>query len=89
MEPIRAVCTIQDLRKLEVINLCDGRRLGIVCDVEFDLCQGCICALLIPKKMQFCNLWKKDNLRYYRIPWCQIERIGDDTILVRWSEVVV
>ena len=29
---------ICDLREKEVINICDGERLGFVEDVEFDLC---------------------------------------------------
>ena len=33
---------ICDLKEKEVINVCDGRRLGFVEDVEFDLCSGCI-----------------------------------------------
>ena len=31
---------ICDLREKEVINICDGERLGFVEDVEFDLCTG-------------------------------------------------
>ena len=29
-------CYITDLNEKEVINLCDGARLGNVCDVEVD-----------------------------------------------------
>lgn len=87
MNPNKTICTLQDLRKLEVINLCDGRRLGIVSDVELDLCSGSICAILIPRKYDLFCWFKKDMKRYYRITWCQIERIGNDTILVRFEEV--
>ena len=60
--------------------------MGVVDDVEFDLCSGCICAILIPKKADLGEIFRKDFKRCYNIPWCQIERIGDDTILVRYDK---
>jgi YlmC/YmxH family sporulation protein len=83
MGQIQSVCSLDDLRRLEVINLCDGRCLGRVCDLEFDLCMGCITAILLPKRISFFEWFQKDVKKVCRIPWCQIERIGDDTILVR------
>lgn len=79
------LCTICDLRKLEVINLCDGCRLGIVEDVEFDLCLGNITAILLPKRKNIAEWIKFDCKNKIRIPWSQIERIGADTILVRFD----
>ena len=37
-----------ELREKEVINLCDGARLGTPCDFEFDVCDGKITALIVP-----------------------------------------
>ena len=39
---------ICDLKEKEVINVCDGRRLGFVEDVEFDLCSGCTLSYRVP-----------------------------------------
>ena len=86
MGQIKSVCTVSELRKLEVINLCDGRKMGSVCDVQMDLCSGCITAIIVPRKCDFWELFRKDGKRYAIIPWCDIERIGDDTILIRWKE---
>lgn len=36
------------LKCKEVVNICDGCRLGYVCDVELDLISGRIIALLLP-----------------------------------------
>ena len=36
-----------ELRKKEIINLCDGCRLGYACDFEFDICDGKILAIII------------------------------------------
>lgn len=75
-------CTLNDLRKLEVINTCDGKRLGCITDLLIDLCSGCIIAILIPKKIELNDLFCKKENRYIKIPWNCIERIGDDIILV-------
>lgn len=89
MSQIKSVCTFSELRKLEVINLCDGSRMGCISDVEFDLCLGNITAIMVPKKTDFSDLFKRDRCRNLRIPWCQIERIGDETILVRYEEACI
>lgn len=86
MSRIQPVCTFSELRKLEVINLCNGSRMGCIQDVEFDLCLGNITAILLNKKAEIGEIFIKKCKRYCRIPWCNIERIGDDTILVRFEE---
>ena len=69
-----------DLQEKEVINICDGRRLGYVCDISLDLCSGKICGLLIPDEGERWNFFSKE--RYFYVPWRCIKRIGDDIILV-------
>lgn len=83
MKPDKNRCTLNDLRSLEVINTCNGARLGCVCDIEFDLCSGTIQAILVPKRMEWNELFCKKDKRCVRIPWCCIERIGNDIILVK------
>ena len=70
--------TASDLRSKEVINVCDCRKLGNICDFEIDQCDGRITAIFVPGE---CGLFGfKDH--QLRISWCDIERIGDDIILV-------
>ena len=70
----------RDLREMEIINLCDGARLGYACDFEFDKCDGKILSLIIPgEKGLFCFNQTSDII----IPWCKIECFGEDTILVK------
>lgn len=73
-------CTISDFRDKEVINICDGRRLGYVIDIEFDVISGKILSIVVPgaKNGFFCFGRSEDLF----IPWCKIQKIGDDTILV-------
>lgn len=68
------------LREKEVINICDGRRLGFVCDLEIDIISGKICTLIIPEDGARWNLFCKERLFF--VPWRCIKRIGDDIILV-------
>ena len=55
------------LKCKEVVNICDGCRLGYVCDVELDLISGRIIALLLPGPCRFFGLFgrrhdcKKEN----------------------------
>lgn len=73
-------CTTADMRKKEIINLCDGSRLGFSSDFEFDACTAQITGIIIEKNTGFLGLCGNDCLI---IPWCKIECIGEDTILVR------
>ena len=73
-------CRYTDLRCKEVINVCDGCRLGCVCDVEVALPEGRVCAIWVPGPWRWLGLFGHDG--YYRIPWSSIRRAGDDIILV-------
>lgn len=73
-------CRIADLRCKEVINICNGFRLGFVCDVFLDTLTGCILAIVVPGPCRFFGLfWREDD---FIIPWDCIRRIGDDIILI-------
>ncbi|MBQ8431948.1 MAG: YlmC/YmxH family sporulation protein [Clostridia bacterium] len=76
-------CSTADLRHLEIINLCDGARLGYACDFEFDKEDARILALVVPGSSGFLGLGREDDLI---IPWHLIECIGEDTILVKLSQ---
>ncbi|NLK36848.1 MAG: YlmC/YmxH family sporulation protein [Epulopiscium sp.] len=69
-----------ELREKEVINICDGCRLGCVNDLEFEKGSGKIVALLIPEEGKVWSFFGK--CREYRVPWKCIRKIGDDIILV-------
>lgn len=71
-----------DLREKEVINLCDGARLGCPSDFEFETCDGKITALVLTRPGGFLGFGRCQELR---IPWDRIECIGEDAILVRLS----
>lgn len=69
-----------DLTEKEVISCKDGSRLGFVGDMVFDECTGRISSLLVPMPGKLCGLIA--NSESYLIEWSEIERIGEDIILV-------
>ena len=71
---------MSELRCKEVINVCDGCRLGFVQDLELDLETGRVTALLVPGPCRFFGLFGRET--DFCIPWKCIKRIGGDIILV-------
>jgi len=69
-----------ELREKEVINVCDGTRLGCPSDFEFNVYEGVITAIIVPRPSGFLGLSHANDLI---IPWESIERIGTDAILVK------
>lgn len=64
----------------EVINVCDGCRLGYICDLELDTNCGKILAVIIPGPCRFFGLFGREE--DYVVPWSCIRCIGEDIILV-------
>jgi len=72
--------SFSELRLREVINICDGRRLGRPIDLILND-SACAEAIVVPGQYSL-----KFLLKGFRegivIPWNRIRRIGDDVILV-------
>ena len=73
-------CRIRDLRCKEVINICDGCRLGFVSDVDVKVPEGQVVAIVVNGPCRFFGLFGRGEEFY--IPWEGIQRIGDDIILI-------
>ena len=73
------VC-VTDLHCKEVICVATGQRLGFVSDVEIELPEGRVLAILVPGPCRFLGVWGRQD--DYVIPWRCIRRIGPDIILV-------
>ena len=75
---------VTELRCKEVINITDGQRLGFVSDVEVQLPEGKVLALVVPGPCRFFGLFgRKDD---FVIPWNCIRQIGDDILAGRTPE---
>ena len=72
--------TSSELKKREVINIQDGKRLGFVQDFDIDLYHGEVRALVVPGPNKLLGFFGKD--KDYIIKWEDIVKIGSDVILV-------
>ncbi len=79
-----ANCTYSGLRQKEVINLCNGSRLGFICDLEINLCDGRIETILVPGESGLLGFGRCEVIA---VPWEKIETIGADAILVRAENI--
>lgn len=76
---------ISDFQTKDVINIVDGKRLGQISDLELDLRQGRIEAIVVPSYSRFMGMFggRSDLI----IPWHNIVKIGSDVVLVKMEEV--
>lgn len=65
------------LRDREVVNVCDGKNLGYICDFLVDTDCGRIVAIFVSE-----SIFGFSGKSARRIPWEKITCIGEDTILV-------
>ncbi|MGE5395954.1 MAG: YlmC/YmxH family sporulation protein [Chitinophagales bacterium] len=71
---------ISDLRSREVINVLDGKRLGLIKDIDLDVDRGKITSLVLPGPNKFMNFFtRREDIV---VPWERIVKIGQDVILV-------
>ena len=75
---------ISDLKRKEVININDCKRLGFVGDVDFDMETGCMIAIIVPGPGCICGFLGRE--KEYVIPFCDICQVGSDIILVDVKE---
>ncbi len=68
----------QEFRRKEVVNLCDGKRLGKVCDVVFTYPEGKVQGFVVPGG-KGCFRWGRADMF---IDIRSISKIGVDVILV-------
>ena len=71
--------SFSSLRDKDVINICDGKRLGYINDLEIDACDGRICSLVIVFDSRLPLFGKCEELV---IPWEKISCFGKDAVLV-------
>lgn len=74
---------LSDLQSKDIVNMIDGRNIGNIIDVKIDERTGSIVSLVVEpnkKMLSFMNRGMDTE-----IAWQNIERIGEDVILVRFS----
>lgn len=74
------LCSVEELREKDVINVCDGENLGYVDDVRLETQTHTIEALILYGKPRFFGLF--GTRESILIPFESVQLIGKDVILV-------
>ena len=69
-----------ELRCKEIVNVVDGRRLGHIVDVVFNLESGCLQGVVVPGEKSFWNVFKNGMELF--IPLTQIVKVGEDSTYI-------
>ncbi len=76
------LCSLEELKKKEVIEIRTGERLGYIDDLQLDMDQRTICGYLIYARRLFRIFQKESDLL---IPCDRIRVYGKDVLLVELS----
>jgi len=71
---------VRDLKSKMVVNVLDGKQLGGIMDIEIDISNGRLTAIVVPGPGRFLGLFGRNE--DVVIPWEKINKIGVDCILV-------
>ncbi len=70
---------LSDLQNKDIVNIDDGKKIGNIIDVIIDK-EGNMESLIVQKSKFITNIFSnKDEME---VKWKQIEKIGEDVILV-------
>lgn len=73
---------ISEFQIKDVVNVADGKKLGNIGDIEINLANGQIEAIVISGGGRVLGFFGKEE--EVIIPWKNILKIGEDVILVRY-----
>ncbi len=73
--------TVYELCEREVVNITNGQNLGRVDDLSFDPQTAGITGIVLYGRLRLFGLLGREE--DVTIPWREIEKIGEDVLLVR------
>ena len=71
---------LSDLQSKDVVNIVDGKKVGNIIDVNINM-EGHLESLIVEKSKFFVSMFSSAN--EIEVRWPQIEKIGEDVILVK------
>lgn len=74
---------ISQFQTKDIVNLSDGKKLGVLYDLEIHLPTGQIEALIVTSSGRWINMFQREA--EIIIPWNKIKKIGEDLILVDYG----
>jgi YlmC/YmxH family sporulation protein len=84
---VRDVIKISEFQQKDVINVANGKKLGNIGDIDINVQNGKINAIIIVGNGKVLGFFGRDE--EIIIPWTNILKIGEDVILVRMKETIV
>ncbi len=75
---------LRELQEKTVINAKNCKCLGNIVDMDFDECNGCIRALILPGPGRLFGIFCREYEIF--VPWNKVIKIGPDIILVDIDE---
>lgn len=72
---------LSDLQSKDVISIMDGKKIGNIIDIKIEEESGKIQALVVEPNHFLFNVFS--SRQEFEIYWPEIEKIGEDVILVR------
>jgi len=70
-----------NIKNKEVINICDGKSMGFVCDIEINLREGRIEGIVLPGSRGLLSMFGRETEDFI-IKWKDVRTVGEDVILV-------
>jgi YlmC/YmxH family sporulation protein len=71
---------LSELSKKDIINIKDGKRIGKIVDVEFDINNGYMIRFIIESSNVIKSIFS--NQEEMTIKFSQIKKLGEDVILI-------
>ena len=71
---------LSDLQSKDVVNVVDGKKVGNIIDANINM-EGHLESLIVEKSKFFVSMFSSAN--EIEVRWPQIEKIGEDVILVK------
>lgn len=73
---------LSDLQHKDIVNVMDGKKIGTIIDISLDS-NGVLDSLIVEKSKFILSYFTNKN--EIEIKWKQIEKIGEDVILVKMN----
>lgn len=73
-----------EMEEKEIINIADGKCIGMARDLDIDEKTGCVRALIVPGPGKWLGCIGREFELF--IPWCKVVKVGPDIILVDVDE---
>jgi YlmC/YmxH family sporulation protein len=72
---------LSDLQSKDVISIIDGKKIGSIIDINIEEESGKIASLVVEPTHFFLNVFSAHQ--EFEVQWSDIEKIGEDVILVK------